>query len=131
MTYKYKGYEIVVQYCTNTVYQLDDEGNRTNAIEENDDYLDYYRIVETGDWDFNDYPETLQEAKELIDSYVSEIEWKEKAKIRLAEIKKELELEQISYNELQELDTMMKVYNIKITEEMLASDIIAELESVM
>lgn len=70
----YRGYEILAQYCTNTIWKLDDEGNRSIITEENDDYLDYYRIVESGNWDFFDYPETLDEAKKLIDLHLSEVE---------------------------------------------------------
>ena len=64
---EYKGYEIYAQYCTNTIYRLDDNGDATTALEETDDYLDYYIIGQAGEWDQSDYPETLDEAKKLID----------------------------------------------------------------
>lgn len=88
---EYKGYEIVVQYCTNTVYQLDDEGNRTIVIEENDDYLDYYRIEQAGEWDQQDYPETLDEAKKIIDDSINH---------ELEELRQALRDENISIGEL-------------------------------
>lgn len=88
---KYKGYEITVQYCTNTVYQLDDAGERTNVIVENDDYLDYYNIVKTDGFYFNDYPETLDEAKKIIDDSINH---------ELEELRQVLRDENISIGEL-------------------------------
>lgn len=49
-------------------------------------------------------------------------------KERIQELRKELEAERISYGELAEIDAAAAEANITITEEMLAGDILDELE---
>ena len=88
---EYKGYEITIEQDAIVFFQLDDEGNRTIVIEENDDYLDYYRIEQAGEWDQQDYPETLDEAKKIIDDSINH---------ELEELRQVLRDENISIGEL-------------------------------